>query len=121
MARTNLEINMTSSTILFSSLTPLQKAEAASLFVDVYFGTLPQDYSYEVDAASGQLTGQRNPLLLAKVLGTDRIKNVMIEAGGKPIISESAASLFAQWALSDLEANAPAQVDAPLIHLEAIR
>lgn len=35
------------------------------MFLDVYFGILPEDYVYELDAASGRVTG-RVPLKVAE-------------------------------------------------------
>jgi hypothetical protein len=43
----------------FSSLSPQALDQAAAIFRDAVFGGDPAGYLYEVDAASGLLTGQR--------------------------------------------------------------
>jgi hypothetical protein len=42
----------------FSSLSPAQAAQAATIFQDALFGSDPKEYTYEV-TASGWLSGQR--------------------------------------------------------------
>jgi hypothetical protein len=50
------------SSLPFSSLSAEQRAQAAALFLDGLFGSLPEEYAYEIDAASGQLSGQRQQI-----------------------------------------------------------
>jgi hypothetical protein len=46
----------------FSSLSPLQRSKAATLFQDVLFGASSTEYAFEIDAATDQPNGRRSPL-----------------------------------------------------------
>lgn len=43
----------------FSSLSPEQNAQAARMFLDHLFGSRPEEYVYEIRAATGEITGRR--------------------------------------------------------------
>ena len=49
-----------------SSLSPHQQAQAARIFQDAAFGSDPAAYAYELEAATGQLSGQRSQMGLVE-------------------------------------------------------
>jgi hypothetical protein len=86
----------------FSSLLPAQRSRAASLFQDELFGSLPEDYTYEIDAATGQLTGIRTRIVQpARSHGKRRIVPIIVHSSGHPILSPFVAKalvdLFVHW------------------------
>jgi hypothetical protein len=83
-----------SSLLPFSSLTSAQRSRAAVLFYDEYFGCVPEDFIYEVDAATDQLTGSRTRVMaLARGTGRKITEIKVISAGPLRLTPEQARGL----------------------------
>jgi hypothetical protein len=84
--------------LLFSSLSSEQQAQAASIFLDKYFGTRAADYVYEVDAANGGILG-RHPLSIVHTDGKGRSANFNITTTGQLHFTDSIGEHFSRLIL----------------------
>ena len=87
----------------FSSLSPQQQAQAARIFQDAAFGSDPAAYAYELEAATGQLSGQRCQVSpIGKKIQQGRRVPLSIATSGRLQLSTRAASVLARLILPDL-------------------
>jgi hypothetical protein len=91
----------------FSLLPSPQQTQAAALFRDDVFGSLPENYLYEVDAAKGLLTGQRSRVKLEKYKKThfQNSTPVRISSTGTLVLSDQTAAWFADKVLETVSAS----------------
>jgi len=85
--------------ILFSSLSSTQAAQAAAIFHDDVFGVDPALYAYEVDAATGALSGQRipgQPVENKRPAHTCHSPPVFVSTCGPLILTDQAARMLAR-------------------------
>jgi hypothetical protein len=98
----------------FSFLSSPQLAQAAALFRDDVFGASSEDYLYEVDAASGLLTGRRSPVNMEQgpKKHIPKTPPLRITSAGPLVLSDQAARFFARLMIEST-------VSAPLVHAGA--
>jgi len=101
----------------FASLSPAQQARVVRIFQDALFGSDPAAYSYELEAATGQLSGQRcqvNPI--GKKIQQGKRASLSIATSGRLQFSARAASVLAGLILPDLlAAPGPSSSSAPAL------
>jgi hypothetical protein len=83
----------------YSSLTPAQREQANSLFLDARFGTDPNNYLYELKGAD--LQNQRTPLG-KETLHCGRINQVRISTTNIPHLTDHFIHTLTGWVLEDL-------------------
>jgi hypothetical protein len=103
---------------IFSSLSPAQQDQVASMFLDKYFGILPEDYVYELDATTGKVTG-RTPLMIAAVRSTKKIEDYHIQSTTILTLPDDAVRYFAELIFEEI--HSAVRVDASPIHRLAYR
>jgi hypothetical protein len=87
----------------FSSLTPQQQAQAATIFRDNVFGTDPAAYAYELEAATGHLSGQRSQVgPLGRKVQHGKRSPLYVSTSGQLVLSNQSAQVFASLILLDL-------------------
>jgi len=70
------------------------------MFLDKHFGSHPEDYVYELDAATGEVISRR-PLKLASPIRTGKM-DIQIESANLCILNEDSARLLVDVILEDL-------------------
>ena len=99
----------------FSSLTPLQQAQAARIFQDAIFGTDSNAYAYELEMATGQLSGQRNRIgTMEKKIQSGKRSPLYITTLGKVRLSDLGAHILARMILPILVSD-PAQIYSAMV------
>src|ERR1035437_4446676 len=107
-------------TLPFASLTPLQQTQVTRIFQDTSFGTDPATFVYELEAATGQLSGQRSQVsLLEKKIQHGKRSPLIIKTAGQVQLSDLSAHVLARMSLphllSDPEpSTSPALADLPV-------
>ena len=90
----------------FAALTQLQQAQATRIFQDASFGTDPNSYAYELEAATGQLSGQRSRgSACGKKIQSGKRSPLSMATLGKLQISNQAAHILARMILPDCISN----------------
>ena len=88
------------SSLPFSSLTPLQQAQANRIFQDAIFGTDPNRYAYELETATGQLSGQRSRVsVCGKKIQSGKRSPLSMTTSGKLQLSNLGAHILVRMFL----------------------
>ena len=85
----------------FAALTPLQQAQVTRIFQDAIFGNDPNSYAYELEAATGQLSGQRNQVSpVEKKIQSGKRSPLHISTSGKLYLSHRGAHILARMIMT---------------------